>query len=352
MEHMFSQRGTSPLDPPPPSCQEKPQYTECQLYDSSADHMSSSSATTVNGGSQNAPEMVFQTIQWPPESPMDYAYPGCFDRFQIQEPGNVSGDLSDMDPIPSVPRFWNFDMSANQISDPGRGHLMSLYDLPPRDQGIPRLFVNQTDRVPATMERNCHSADQPLVSREVMFGLTATAGNSTTQNINWLQGPQAVNQQSKNIGSGLVPHARPSGLGNEYVSYILDHARCTDPKLLPDHQAKGFNNTLAHRPKPNNTVADTRRLLRPKGTCLGRRKSVPRCPPRKRSSVDQGIDHIHLFQERTQIAGTQVFDTNMKTKPSRKKRRFSEGEKERIARVRKIGACSECRPKKRRVLHS
>lgn len=338
MERVNSMRITSPTDVLVSSfCRGKPQDINCQLDDFDMNSMNSASVTTVNGGSQNAPDIELPMSRWPPESFRDYPYPGYFDDFQIQEPGNAAFDG---------------DMGTNQIADPERGHLMSVYNLPPRDHDVPRILLDQTDKVPPIMERDCHLTEQPLISREVMFGVKATAGNTTTQNIDWLQGHQAVNQASQYIVSGLKPHVRPCGLGNEYVPYTLDHARCTDLKLLPDHQATGFNNNLAHWPNTNDSIADTKEFLRPNGTNLGRRKSVPHRRLRKLSSVDQGIHHFQLAQERTQIAGTQVFDTNMKIKPGRKKRRFSEGEKERIARVRKIGACQECRLKKRRVWHS
>lgn len=319
MERMFPQM-TSPTEfLVSPFGQEEPQDSERKLHEFDMDFMNSASATTNYGGLQDAPDWELSMTQWLPELFTDYVYTDCRYGCQIEDPGNASSDLSDMGPAPPI------------------------------YQDVPRIVLDQADRVRPFTETDGHLMDQTPVSGEVISELTATAGNSMTQDIDWLQGRPAANQQSQYFGSGLKPHAHPSGLGNEYVSNTLDHARCTDLKLLPDHQANGFHNHFAHRPKPDDIIADSRDLLRSNGSNLGRRKSVPHHRLRKLSSVDQGTNHVPIFQERTQTAGIQVFDTNMKIKPGRKKRRFSEGEKERIGRVRKVGACSECRLKKRRV---
>ncbi|KAL8904318.1 MAG: hypothetical protein Q9171_007092 [Xanthocarpia ochracea] len=47
----------------------------------------------------------------------------------------------------------------------------------------------------------------------------------------------------------------------------------------------------------------------------------------------------------------QVFDQKMKSKPKRKRRQFSPSEKEHIKNVRKVGACDECKQKKRKCTH-
>ena len=45
----------------------------------------------------------------------------------------------------------------------------------------------------------------------------------------------------------------------------------------------------------------------------------------------------------------QVFVQKMKPKPKRKRRQFSPTEREHIKNVRKVGACDECKQKKRKV---
>ncbi len=351
MERMTSQSATSPsnvLSPAPHFRQGKPQNSPCQLDVSGAVSKDYTSLTTVGGGAQYTPEMEFPTNPWPMDSPMGYLYTGGCNGYQIEEAGNAALEVGSMDQVHSQPRVWSVGMSTDQVSDSGIGPLTSDYDLIPGERGVPRISMDQTEEVQPSMEEVCHSTDQTPMSSEVMFALT-TANCNPAQNVDLLQGSQAAKRQFLYVGSGLKPHARPSGLGNEYVSYTGDHAKDTNSKLLPDHQAKAFNNNLAYRPKPNDGIFDTREFLCPTNTYLGRRRSVPRRRLKKLSSMDQRIDHTQLVQERIQMAGTQVFDANMRVKPGRRKRRFSDGEKEHIRRVRKIGACPECRLKKRKV---
>ncbi|KAL8912779.1 MAG: hypothetical protein Q9172_007444 [Xanthocarpia lactea] len=47
----------------------------------------------------------------------------------------------------------------------------------------------------------------------------------------------------------------------------------------------------------------------------------------------------------------QVFDQKMKLKFKRKRRKFSPSEREHIKNVRKVGACDECKQKKRKCTH-
>lgn len=330
-----------------PFRQEELQDSERKLHE--FDFLNSASVTTNNGGLQNAPDSDFSRTQWLPEFSTDYIYTDCRDGCQTEDPGHTSFDLSDMGPPPPHPRFFGVDMGASQPSDPERLHLMLTYNGPPIYQDVPRILLDQADRVRPIVETDGRLTDQMPVSGDVISELTATGGHSMTHNINWLQGHPPANQQAQYFGEGLKPHARPSGLGNEYVSNTLDHARGTDLKFLPDHQANGFHNHLAYRSKHDDLIPGSGDLLPSNGSNLGRRKSVPHSRLRKLSVVDQGTNHVPISQQTTQSARIQVFDSNMKIKPGRKKRRFSEGEKERIGRVRKVGACSECRLKKRRV---
>ena len=353
MECVISQRVVGPNDghgsPVIPLYRMKPHNISYQHDDFDMSLLNCPSPTTVDHGPQYTPEMEFSTIQGQMEFPMGYMYPGHPSGWRIQEPRSPCWNARSMAPLPSPQWFCGLEMSAIQVQDWGTSHLMSEYEIPPGYMDVPRMLLDQTDRERPVMDGSCDSTNPTPVSREVMSRLTTGAGNSTIQYINWVEGSRLSNPQLPYNWSGLKPHAPPSGLGNEYVYHKLGCARNADLKLLLDHQAKGFNNHLAHRPKPNTRITDIENSLNWNQAHLERRKSVPHRRLRKRSSVDHQAIQSGFTQARSQLAGTQVFDANMKIQPSRKKRRFSEGEKGRIARVRKAGACGECRVKKRRV---
>lgn len=332
----------------------KPQNCPCLLGDFHLCFIHRASSTTVDGGIQYTSETEFPTDQWSNGCPTDYIYSVCPSEGHIQEYGSTASNLESVVLVPPPPRSCSFDMNTNPVPDQGRAHLMSGYELqlsglPLGHQYSPRVLLDQTDIQPYILEGNCQLTDPRLVRSEVVFQLTTDAGNPVTESSDLLQGP-TVETQFPHIGSGLKPHARPFGLGNEYVPHELAYASRTDSNLLSDFDVKGYKENLAHRAKVNPLTEDIGTFLRSNPPHLGRRRSMPHRGSRKISSVDQGVSHTHSLQGGANVPRIQVFDANMKIK-FRKKRRFSEGEKERIARRRKLGACGECRLKKRRVRH-
>ena len=345
-------RVPGPLYTSPP--QIKPQYCPCQLGNFPLCFSHRASSTTVDGGMRYTPETKFPTNQWPNEFATNYKYSACPSEGHTQEYRSAASNLENVEEnvalAPLPPRSCSFDMSSNPFPDLGIAHLipgceLQLPDLPSGYRNAPGALSDQIDIQPPILEENCQLMDPG--HSESMFQLSADAGNPITESVDLLQRPTA-RKQFPHIGSGLKPHARPFGLGNEYVPHKLAHARRTDSSSLSDFDINGYYENLAHRPKDKALTEVVGTFLRPNPGHRGRRRSMPSNRSRKLSSVDQGISHTHSIQRGPDIPRVQVFDANMKVK-FRKKRRFSEGEKERIARVRKIGACGDCRLKKRRV---
>ena len=291
-------------------------------------------STMFDGGAQYTPDLDFSAVQGPVGCPTHPDFPS---ELEFHEPRIAIWDAGNMAPVYARP---------NQVPVLATGHHMSQYNITPRYPDDLGIMSEEIDGGPSTVEGDCHLKDTVPRSSEVMSQMTAGTGIRPFQNIDWEKGG-AFPPEVPCIGSELKPQARPSELGDEYVSFRLDDVENANSNLLSDHQTMNFDKPLTNHPKPN--ARDDVRLLGPKQACIGRRRSVPHRRLRKLSSQDQGNKHPQSKGTRTQIAGTQVFDVNMKIKPTRTKRRFSEGEKERIALVRKAGACRECRRMKRKV---
>ena len=298
-------------------------------------------AAMFDGGAQYTPRMLdFSAVQGPIDIPLERINPDFASGFGFQDRGSVGCDVASTAPMyPSV----------TQVPDLGTGHLVSLYDTTPKYPIGPRILLDQTDGGPTMVEGGCYLEDPIPLPSEVMPQPIVGVGIPSTQDVNWLQGG-AIGPQFPSIGSELIPHARPSELGNEYVPFIMDDVAHANSNLSSDHQEINLDKAPPYHAKLDAHTEDDVRFLGPKKAHVGRRRSVPPRRSRKRLSLDHGIKRAQSKGARTQIQGTQVFDANFKLKPTRMKRRFSEGEKERIALVRKAGACRECRRMKRKVL--
>ena len=289
-----------------------------------------------DGGSQFTPALDVSAVQEPIGPP---TYSDFSSGFEFDGPETANWNPG------SVAQVY---ANATQTLDVAPGPLISQHDIAQGYLNNPRIILEKTEGRPTVLEGDCHLEDPIAHGSEVTSQITAGAGIQSIHDIGWAQGG-TINPQLPCIGSGLKPHARPSELGDEYVSIRLDDVGNANSNLSSDRQAMDVETPAAYNTKPSAHIGNDGKNLVPKKGRIERRRSVPHRRLRKRSSLDQGAKHPQCIGTRTQIVGTQVFDANMKIKPSRTRRRFSEGEKERIALVRKAGACRECRRMKRKV---
>lgn len=99
---------------------------------------------------------------------------------------------------------------------------------------------------------------------------------------------------------------------------MADKCECIMPDAAPSFQVR-----CVLRPESSDS------LLKPLAPARHKRQSIPKASPRSPRK--------------------ETFDMKMQPKPRRHRRCFSEGEKARVAAVRKAGACQRCHTKHRKV---
>ena len=291
---------------------------------------------TVNKDEQHTPDPGFQNLCGPTYLPVG------MDNLGTRQPQNHR-DIG-VAVLPSRPRFMGLDMPAQLIPEPEIGNRISDCITTPLDRSGPQISQDRIERAIPTAERNYLWVNPIPVTHEEMSQLAVGISNPTAQDLDWSPG---THQQLPCIGSNFRPHVRPVGQRMEYVPDVSDDSIYTNPALAEHQRAKSTNLSPIHR--SDASIVEFSRRLSPNLPNLERRRSVPYHRLKRSPSREQGLKPTSCTQERSRIVGTQVFDVNMNAKVGRKKRRFSEGEKEQIAATRKRGACSECRTKKRKV---